>query len=510
MVQQGPPPSQKRVFGSDKTSTGTPTTDTSSGGASSNRSDSAGGKPAANQKQGGFIDYHKKEESDEYTDSEDDDDDTSSNETQKSPRSSLDKGKGYDDSDKSKSPRSSGDKGYIDSDKTASANKSPGSSVNKGKGYGASNNTAPKRPMDKGNPRNVQVQEPIPPVGTIRRGAPFPNMPILEKKQEFQAKGVNFDVSQEYIAGPNRQINANHTSTLDVSVNHKFQGRSTIRAGDYGGHGQVHAAHPGAPHGQRHYHHNHRTSYAHYNNFPPYGAGQMPIRKQISDTNANVNVYVRKDGDGGQPPSAPPTKSKSNNAPKEEDDDSDDCDECSPVWPMMNPVSSPMPIPMPMPIPYPVPPAPAPCPCPCPCPPPKKKKKKKCCDNKQWNMMSMYGMFTLFQQMYTTWQNQMQEQFVRNTPPPQQYGVVLTNPCQMMPMMNPLQQMCMMNNCCPPRCCPTNYCCPPPPPTCTSPTPCNPNLSYTPNPIFEVTRVQVRGYEAQEGSGDNSKKPTKK
>lgn len=50
-------------------------------------------------------------------------------------------------------------------------------------------------------------------------------------------------------------------------------------------------------------------------------------------------------------------------------------------------------------------------------------------------MMSMYGMYALFQQMFSTWQNQMTEQYERSRPkppPPPQYAVVMGNTCQMM------------------------------------------------------------------------------
>lgn len=49
----------------------------------------------------------------------------------------------------------------------------------------------------------------------------------------------------------------------------------------------------------------------------------------------------------------------------------------------------------------------------------------------------MYGMYTIFQQMHSSWQNQMQEQYSRDqrlSQPQQQYAVVYGNPGQLMMM----------------------------------------------------------------------------
>ncbi|ODN05055.1 hypothetical protein Ocin01_01588 [Orchesella cincta] len=144
-------------------------------------------------------------------------------------------------------------------------------------------------------------------------------------------------------------------------------------------------------------------------------------------------------------------------------------------------------VPVPYPIPIqccpPPPPAPSsttPPPCCCARPPccprrkKKKKKRKKSSDSKDWDMITMYGMFTLFQQMYTNWHTQMLDQHERSQQPPPQYGVALMNPTQMMMASMMGGGQCALDY--------RSLGC---------------STTTEANPIFEVTGVEVRGNEKE-------------
>jgi len=103
----------------------------------------------------------------------------------------------------------------------------------------------------------------------------------------------------------------------------------------------------------------------------------------------------------------------------------------------------------------------------------------------------MFGMYTLFQGMFSSWQNQMTEQYERSRPQPQQtqqpqqqYAVVMANPCQISAMMGGM-----------------GGCNSPQGPSIMMSPGCGGGFGgggasggmFQPNTIFEVTGVEMRG-----------------